>query len=503
MSDNQAKRDSTGSQSSPGGSFWSRCHDRWAFVSFFVSLTLYTILSAYSLYQLSTNYDELIDITVPDGAGGSTTTTVNRRDVHELDLSEAFNRDSAYMFAGASALAIGLSLGLLFFVRQFPTFVIWMGPVFAIVCFFAAAGGLAYLQIWSMAAICAGCGALILLTLFLLKKRYRLARELLDTANKAAKAHWSVFWTVMVGLLVQGINSLWNIFTFIAVFLTFEPWHAGCKDGDFCSGTVTVILLLFALFEHMWISGVIANITLCVMAGGPYAHWWYGTDLDYRSETIWALKRAAGTSFGSIAFGSLLVTFVEILHFMFKLISGEYFGDGKGFCACCCSCIISIFENLLKMYNKYVYIRIGVDKYEIGFIQGGKEIWRLFKKGKGARRQGIAALVSDSIIGFALHVTCVANALICAGFTYLYMTMIDGTMKVDHWWDWVILLYAFILALNIGLVLTSALEAGVSTIFVLLDKDPEYLRDRNPAFYEYLSGEHAYSEVVTDVKPRS
>lgn len=32
-------------------------------------------------------------------------------------------------------------------------------------------------------------------------------------------------------------------------------------------------------------------------------------------------------------------------------------------------------------------------------------------------------------------------------------------------------------------------EAGVSTISVALDKDPEYLRDRNPRFYQ-VSTDH-------------
>lgn len=41
-------------------------------------------------------------------------------------------------------------------------------------------------------------------TLFLLKNHYRLARDILDTANKAAKAHWSVFWTVLIGQTTVG-----------------------------------------------------------------------------------------------------------------------------------------------------------------------------------------------------------------------------------------------------------------------------------------------------------
>lgn len=84
--------------------------------------------------------------------------------------------------------------------------------------------------------------------------------------------------------------------------------------------------------------------------------------------------------------------------------------------------------------------------------------------------------------------------------------------------DRLILLYSFILALNIGLSLTSALvccvlhaqmkskvpllmfapsqEAGVSTIFVCLDKDPEYLKDRNPRFYQDLACHPTYFQAV-------
>lgn len=59
---------------------------------------------------------------------------------------------------------------------------------------------------------------------------------------------------------------------------------------------------------------------------GMIKDWWYGTDLDTPSESIWALKRAVGTSLGSIAFGSLLVTAIEVLHFVLKLFSGGYMG---------------------------------------------------------------------------------------------------------------------------------------------------------------------------------
>lgn len=53
--------------------------------------------------------------------------------------------------------------------------------------------------VWSETAICVVAVVIVVGSLFLLKSRYRLARDILDTANKAAKAHWSVFWTVLMG----------------------------------------------------------------------------------------------------------------------------------------------------------------------------------------------------------------------------------------------------------------------------------------------------------------
>lgn len=129
------------------------------------------------------------------------------------------------------------------FVRQFPTFVIFLGPVVTVLYLLAAAGGKQQTlpcvdsslmlmdlptppqavliwgvsrhcpysghadelrSVWSEATICVAIGVIVLGTLFLLKNHYRLARDILDTANKAAKAHWSVFWTVLIGQTTVG-----------------------------------------------------------------------------------------------------------------------------------------------------------------------------------------------------------------------------------------------------------------------------------------------------------
>nr|XP_031858459.1 uncharacterized protein CI109_006104 [Kwoniella shandongensis]KAA5525531.1 hypothetical protein CI109_006104 [Kwoniella shandongensis] len=447
----------------PLPSFWARCHDRWALVAFLLSLAVYTILSGYAIYCLVNDYDDELDTTNHFSVSGITTGTSNDND----NLENTFTVKTGWMFAGASAIAMGLSLGLLFFVRYFPTIVIYMAPILCVTYLLGTAAGSFWLGIPVMGIISALFAAVVVLALFQFRSRIELAKDLMITANMAAAKHWSVFWTVIIGLLVQGLNTLWNIFTFIAVFLRFEPWQKHCDTGTYCSGPLTCILLVFVVLEHIWISAVISNVTLTVMAGGPYANWWYGTDSDTKSESLWALKKAAGTSLGSIAFGSLLVVFIEAIHFVMNAITG----GGSS-----------------------------VERFKYGYIQSGRDVWRLFNKGHGLKKKGIAALLSDSLVGKSLHFACIANAILCAAFTYLYMTAIDRSMKIDGW-EWLILLYSFFLAMSIGLVLTSAIEAGVSTIFVCLDKDPGKLKDRNPEFYIKFAPGGRYYDYGHDIYP--
>ncbi|WWC96832.1 hypothetical protein V866_003707 [Kwoniella sp. B9012] len=408
-------------------SFWSRCHDRWFFVAFIVNFMLYFVLSVYG------------------------------------DIDKALTGDTTYMLLGATGLALVLNFLLLFFIRKFPGFVIWSGPVMAVIFCLAAAGGFIYLKAWGSAAIVGIFGIILGASLWFLRGKYLLARDLLDTANKGAKAHWSVFWTVLIGLVVEGLVSLWNLFTFVAVYLRFSPGQDACGESGSCSAGLLATLLIYVLISHLWISSVIGNVIILTLAGGPYSRWWFGTDSKEKSESWYAFKKAISTSLGSVAFGSLLVGLVETLAFIIKTISLEL--CGSSIFTCCCFCIINIIEGLLELFNKYVYVKIGVDDCQYGFIPSAKEIIHIVKKKKGDQR--IAA-------------------------TYVYTIIIDGTAKVDDWWDWLILVYSFILALNIGLVLTSALEAGVSTILICLDKDPSKLKDRNSKFYDRLKEHEAY-----------
>ncbi|WVR03744.1 hypothetical protein IAU60_000739 [Kwoniella sp. DSM 27419] len=470
----------------PVGSLWSRSHDRWWAVTFGVNALLYNVVAVYAVYCLVTDYD-LGDL----GKIADTDTTVT--------VSGGVGRlDSQTITSIAMAMGLAVLLGavVLFCVRTFPAFMIWAGPVGLCLVTCGAIGLCAYGSAWSVAGVLLIPLTIVVLSLFLLRGRIELARHLLDTANKAAKEHRSVFRIVLIGLLVSTIHSVWNFFALVAVYMRFLPGNKACDTSGWCSLGTVLALTAYLILSYLWISAVISNVVSLTVAGGPYTQWWTGKQIQSSSESLFALKNAMGVSFGSVAFGGLFVGPIETLNFCLKLLSGQLFGYDS--CARCCCCILDVCEKLLHIFNKYVVVRIGVSEFRYGYLQCARETVVFVRNKNRKETTGLSALVGDSIAGFALHFTSIANALLCVVVTLAYTWVTDGTARMGSLVDWVILFYTFIVTLNIGLTMTSALEAGVSTIFVCLDQHPQQLGHRNKQFYDYLMSHQRYSAVLQE-----
>jgi hypothetical protein len=66
---------------------------------------------------------------------------------------------------------------------------------------------------------------------------------------------------------------------------------------------------------------VIGNVALATLAGGPYGAWYYfGPGRMPNNPTMGALGRACTRSLGSIAFGSIIVTLLELLRLLVQAV---------------------------------------------------------------------------------------------------------------------------------------------------------------------------------------
>ncbi len=150
----------------------------------------------------------------------------------------------------------------------------------------------------------------------------------------------SVYIVVILGLIVQTALSAWYAFTIIGVYVSYTPDSAACATNACSSGKVAG-LVFFATFAFLWISQVVANVCLATLAGGAFGGWYYygpavkgGQGGMPRRPNLKAFGRATTWSLGSIAFGSLIVTILEILRQLFRLLSQYESGQGDGQSPC-------------------------------------------------------------------------------------------------------------------------------------------------------------------------
>lgn len=186
---------------------------------------------------------------------------------------------------------------------------------------------------------------------------------------------------------------------------------SACGNGSTCSSGKVAGLIFFEIFSYLWTSQVIGNIALVTLAGGPYGsgfapfhssqRWYYFSErlvllwaawprtdgefflamrslsLTYLEQpkhpTLSALGRASTLSLGSIAFGSLIVTLLEILHMVLNAARNNADANGHRKCglrtcscqrlilciqavevclACCAECFIGVIENLVAYFNR-------------------------------------------------------------------------------------------------------------------------------------------------------
>lgn len=152
-----------------------------------------------------------------------------------------------------------------------------------------------------------------------------LAKLLVQTTIDISKHHISVYVVVVVGLLVQAAWSVYYAITVVAIYVTWTPGSESCTDSSCSSGKVAG-LIFFATFAYYWVSQVIANVTLTTLSGGVFGGWYYFGPRSPnggvpKGATVKALARSLSYNLGSIAFGSLIVTILELLRLVLNAAS--------------------------------------------------------------------------------------------------------------------------------------------------------------------------------------
>jgi hypothetical protein len=280
-----------------------------------------------------------------------------------------------------------------------------------------------------------------ILFVWFVRERVPLTAALLTTSSQVTKMYPA---QIVVALLSLAVHLAYLIAWSFALTLTQQvdtlrgPW-----------------VFLFLLFSFFWTHQVLQNLlhTVCC---GVFASWYfYDTHIMPANPTVASFKRASTYSFGSVAFGSLVVAVIQMTRALFSMLRLT----DHDIIVCLVDCFLSALDRLVEYFNTYAFSYVAI--YGLPFTRAAQRVWRLLVD------RGWTAVINDSLTSGVMVWGAVSSgvvvglvvALVAAAMSfvdpsaYSYMLPLIG-------------FFGFAIGYSVVRVMLQPIESGVTTLFV-------------------------------------
>ncbi|CAG8683973.1 18069_t:CDS:2 [Acaulospora morrowiae] len=401
----------------------------------------------------------------------------------ELDSSISnLHLDSKAIALLAIVIFMGFILSLIYMLlmQRFPKPLITVTLYLSIAIYFITAAVYAYYKQYTLTIIFGIFGLIYLICAFSWRDRIPFAAVMLETVASITKKYYGTIVMGFVGLVLQvGWLILW-VMSLVGTYRVFYD-KANCStiNGQTTCQNLTplYIVMIYMLFSFYWTSQVIRTI-VHVTNSGVYAAYYFleGTPQGTGSTpSISSLKRACTTSFGSICFGSLILALLDTIKAIFRIVASNDEGI-CGFCAACFACLLAWIESLVEYFNHYAYVEVAI--YGKSYLRAAKDTWALIKD------RGVEAIINDNLVGNVLVMGSILIGVICGLFAFGYIKLLHLPFEDNGLEVFLFVVVCFLLGLTMAIVVTDAIDSGITTTFVALAEDPGALARTKPQLFE-------------------
>ncbi|ODV82756.1 hypothetical protein CANARDRAFT_10283 [[Candida] arabinofermentans NRRL YB-2248] len=395
-------------------------------------------------------------------------------------------------------IPISSSLFMLFLAWWIPMFFVFVGYLLVPLSLF----GIAFVSLISgmifPALLYGFFGFLSVLFLFQNYSKLSFTSLMLKVVIEVMSAYPS---TMLVSFLSSIFSGFIGVLYFIAVSVItadrLKKDDADCphsSDGeDLCVSNTSFAISIFVLFAGYYIFEVLSNLTHVIISG-VFGSWYFfhKSQVKPRYPAWYSFKRAITYSFGSICFGSLIVSAVKTLRAVLTMAKAKLnqrrFRDreegngGNDMIFCMLICIVSIMEWLaseaeywIKWFNKFAYSYLAL--YGKDYLSSARDTFEILKY------KGILILITDSLINTTLTFYAILIAVFSSGlFFLLYMTTSVFENLAPEFVG-----VGFVLQLLLSYFITkitlNSLNSGFITFMIALSIKPEVF-ERN--YHEYF-----------------
>lgn len=393
--------------------------------------------------------------------------------------SFTFNSNTAILFGFVVAASVVLSFLLILFARLNAKLFITSGLILNVILGLGTAIFYFVEHYYSAAIVFLVFTLISAWSYWSCRSRIPFSATVLEITIDVMKRYKSTLVTSFIGIVISGAFSAFFLMVVVATYMKYSPdsSNPGCHvDGGSCSKGKLIGVLVFVFFAGYYISEVIKNL-IHVTIAGVYGTWYYLANSDQgepKHPALGALKRAVTYCFGSICFGSLIVSIIQLIRGLVQILRSNAMGDGD-LCAGCgyliLDFIIGIIEWMVRYFNHYAYIYIAL--YGKPYITSARETFQLI------RFKGMDALINDCFVNTSLHLYALLVAYIATLFAYLYLKFTKPEYNSDGGYYTPVLAFTFLIAGQITRIALTVIESGISTFFVALARDPEVFQMTN------------------------
>ncbi|AGO10105.1 AaceriAAR113Wp [[Ashbya] aceris (nom. inval.)] len=428
--------------------------------------------------------------------GWSQSHTSNGSGIYDGDNTHTLNTNAVILLLISCGVALALSIFGLVLAGMFTKFFIYCGMILNIVVGLGTAIAYLALKHWSAGIVFLVFSLLTAWCYWSMRSRIPFSVAVLRTVMSVMKKHPQTWIVSLLGTIVSAAFSVIFSAVLVATYIKYDPKseNGGCDvSGGSCSRGKLIGLLVLVFFCGFYISEVIRNVIHCTVAG-IYGCWYYFSKSDQgmpRWPAFGSLKRALTTSFGSICFGSLIVSLIQLLRQIIRLArSGVISGlSDNGWMQCLwliMDAIVGVFEWMAEYFNHYAYSFIAL--YGKPYLRAARETWHMM------REKGIDALINDNLINLALGFYTFFVGYTTALFAYLFLRFTKPDYNAGGGFNAPLMAFAFVIAMQITHIATETIRSGTATFFVALGNDPEVFHVSYPQRFDEIF--RSYPDVL-------
>jgi len=197
-----------------------------------------------------------------------------------------------------------------------------------------------------------------MVTIFL-RKKITLTGALFTEASRGVQNNWGIFpVSVLIFLVLAGFLAFW-VSSFVYLY-SIPASNVKIPKSPADYDVKIRNLMYYQVFAFFWITATISGVFKVTVAGS-ISTWYFSRGTRGIIPTVNAFVRSATLSFGSIAFGALILAVAQTINFFLAVTKRTNFKNRPMVCLISVlQCFLGIIIRFIKFINRYTYISIAM-----------------------------------------------------------------------------------------------------------------------------------------------